>query len=144
MIDRNGYTLYYRPDHPFCNSNNYIQDHRLVYEHYFKILFDEDIYIPKELEIHHIDKNIQNNSLINLEPITKSSHTKIHNPKKDYFNVVCSICGCTETYIHPKTGHEEWFDDEINGWKCKKCYMRKYNKEIRKIRRKSKYKLMST
>ena len=65
--DGDGYILVYRPDHPFCINNIYVREHRLVYEHYLKILFDEDIYIPQDIEIHHIDENIQNNSLINLD-----------------------------------------------------------------------------
>lgn len=75
--DSKGYLLCYKPDHPFSNSKGYVLEHRLIYEHYLKILFDEDIYIPRDIDIHHINKNIQDNSLINIEPLTKQYHGSI-------------------------------------------------------------------
>ena len=53
-----------KKDHPFADFHGYVRTHSLVYEHYLKILFDEDIYIPREIHIHHIDNNGKNNSLI--------------------------------------------------------------------------------
>ena len=69
-----GYIVCYAPNHPFKNSRNCVYKHRLIYEHYLKILFDEDIYIPKGIDIHHINGDIQDNSLINIEPLTRSYH----------------------------------------------------------------------
>lgn len=69
-----GYILCYSPDHPYKNTRNTVYEHRLVYEHYLKILFDEDIYIPKGIDIHHINGDIRDNSLINIEPLTKQYH----------------------------------------------------------------------
>jgi hypothetical protein len=71
--------MYY---HPFKTRNGQVAVHRLVYEHYLKILFDEDIYIPREIEIDHIDGNVQNNALINLRPLTKSQHGSISSIKR--------------------------------------------------------------
>src|SRR6476620_992638 len=51
-IDKNQinheYDYYYTSDktHPFANYKGLISNSRLVYEHYLKILFDEDIYMP--------------------------------------------------------------------------------------------------
>lgn len=78
IIIDNGYVRVYRPDHPCANSMGYISEHRLVYEYYLLILFDEVIYIPKKIEIDHRDKNRKNNALINLRPLTKSEHSKCH------------------------------------------------------------------
>src|SRR5690349_16101301 len=39
-----GYILCYAPNHPFKTIRNSVYAHRLIYEHYLKILFDEDIY----------------------------------------------------------------------------------------------------
>jgi hypothetical protein len=139
-----GYTIYndyiydYSPNHPFHNSSNYVADHRLIYEHYLKILFDQDIYLdPKIYDVHHINKDKKDNRLINLELMTKLDHLKHHNPRKDNSNTVCCICGSTKTYI-TKNGCEDWYGNEIDGPKCKNCYMKEYNIQVRKIRRRLK------
>jgi len=134
--DSAGYIYDYRPNHPYRSNNNKVADHRLVYEHYLKILFDEDIYIPSYYHIHHINENVQDNSLINLEILPHPEHTKIHFPKKDRTNTFCVICG-GKTRI--KNGYEDWCGNEKDGWKCHKCYIKEYMKgylkEYRKRRR---------
>lgn len=135
-----GYVYDYRPDHPYRNSGNYVADHRLVYEHYLKILFDEDIYITPNYDIHHINEDKKDNRLINLELMTSIEHLKHHNPRKDNSNTVCCICGSTSTYI-TKNGCEDWYGNKIDGSKCKSCYMKEYNLQVRSPRRKVKYKL---
>jgi hypothetical protein len=78
-----GYWYTWNPKHPYCDKNGYVATHRLVYEHYLYILFDEHIYIPTEIDIHHIDpvtKDYCNNSISNLLPVTKAEHRLIdHN-----------------------------------------------------------------
>ncbi len=133
----NGYIYDHRPNHPFHNSSNYVADHRLVYEHYLKILFDEDIYIPPNYDVHHINGIKDDNRLINLELMTISDHLKHHNPRKDNSNTICSICGSNTTYI-TKNGCEDWYGNEIDGPKCKSCYMKEYNKQVRQVRRRLK------
>lgn len=81
-ITKRGYIAVKRFDHPFRNSKNSVLEHRLVYEHYLLILFDEVIYIPKKIDIDHEDENKQNNALINLRPMTRSEHKKIHAMKR--------------------------------------------------------------
>lgn len=55
--------------------------------------------IPKGYEIHHIDKNKSNNSVDNLQCLSKSDHQKIHaNEEKQprrgkQMTFVCSVCG---------------------------------------------------
>lgn len=131
------YIYDHRPNHPFRNSGNYVAEHRLIYEHYLKILFDEDIYIPPNYDVHHINKNKQDNRLINLELMAIIDHLKHHNPRKDNSKTVCSICGSTKTYI-TKNGCEDWYGNNIDGPKCKSCYMKEYNIRVRKIRRRLK------
>lgn len=66
-----------KPDHPFA-VKGYVKTHRLVYEHYLKILFDEDIYIPPEIDIHHNNENTLDNSLINLTALEHGEHSRNH------------------------------------------------------------------
>jgi hypothetical protein len=87
-------------------------------------MFDEHIYIPKDIEIHHINENVQDNSLINLQPLTKSEHRSI-TAKKDKSNVFCLLCG-NKTRIDKK-GYEGWCK-YLDGYICNKCYMKEYRK----------------
>jgi len=122
-----GYLLIHKPDHPYCDCRNYVQSHRLVYEHYLSIIFDEDVYIPKKYEVHHINGNKQQNNLLNLELLTKSEHSSItykNNkfPKKDMSKRLCLLC-------HGKTpltnrGHECWYKYK-DGFICSRCYKKK-------------------
>ena len=50
--------------------------HRYIYEKYYGE-------IPKNCEIHHIDKNKDNNEIENLQLITKSEHRKLHAKESD-------------------------------------------------------------
>lgn len=53
------------------NRKNYQLEHRVVYESAFGA-------IPKGNVIHHIDYNAQNNSLDNLEMMSKEAHDELH------------------------------------------------------------------
>lgn len=97
-------------------------------EHYLKILFDEDVYIPSDIDVHHINGNKMDNSLINLEFKTRSDHT-IHHNRVDMTDRFCSNCKSTTTYIKKKNGHPEWIRDGKGGWLCNKCRCRKYRNE---------------
>lgn len=48
--------------------------HREVYAHYLLIMFDEEVVIPRNVHIHHKDKNRENNALINLEAMFIEDH----------------------------------------------------------------------
>lgn len=119
ITTHDGYILLKKSDHPNRNSDNNIQEHRLVYEHYLKILFDKDVYIPKEIEIHHINENRQDNSLINLTPLTKEKHNKLHHIK-DMSDRYCLLCDSNETYID-KNNYQHWIKYN-NEFICKSCF----------------------
>jgi hypothetical protein len=139
-IKMNGkYRMLLSPNHPFKDKQGYVREHRLIYEHYLKILFDEDIYIPKEIDIHHIISVSKGgtNALINLTCVTKPEHTKIHNPKKDRTEFKCIYPNCknpNETYT-TKEGYPHWYEYN-NGWICSRCY----RKLTKKPEEKEKYK----
>ena len=79
-IQNKVYTQILKPEHPYCNSIGYIQKHRLIYENYLSIILDEEIFIPKNYEIHHIIpvKEGGTNALINLELLPKAEHSRMH------------------------------------------------------------------
>jgi len=61
VIDKDGYVLLYKPDHPSARSGTYVAEHRLVMEAHL------GRYLKKTEVVHHKDGNPLNNSLDNLE-----------------------------------------------------------------------------
>lgn len=76
----------YMPQHPFCDKNGRVVKHRLVVEENH-FLFDEKYFdkingfvvLKKEYNVHHKDGNHSNNDISNLQILTRSEHTSIHN-----------------------------------------------------------------
>lgn len=81
--------MIYVPEHPFANKRGRVKKHRLIIEENYN-LFDEKFFIKendkyflkKEYDVHHIDGNHDNNDIKNLQIVTKSEHTSIHNKQK--------------------------------------------------------------
>lgn len=60
-VDKRGYVLVYKPEHPHANTSGYIREHRLVMEEKLGRHL-----LPSEV-VHHIDDNTGNNHPDNLE-----------------------------------------------------------------------------
>ena len=127
-----GYIKIWSPNHPNKDSKNYVFEHRLVMEYYLKIMFDEDIYIPDYMDVHHINGIKDDNRIQNLELISKVQHGIFHHPKLN-INYFCLICGSKTTYIRKEDNSPAWHTYE-NGYRCKKCYMKEYNKLKREMK----------
>ncbi len=67
QMDKDGYVLLLRPDHPFANSNGYVREHRLVMEAHLGRYLQ-----PNEI-VHHKDGNHSNNSVENLEVFSSNT-----------------------------------------------------------------------
>lgn len=74
---KHGYRVLLRPEHANSDSRGYILEHRLVMSEFLGRPLNEDEHI------HHIDGDKLNNSLENLQVISRSEHTRIHNKDKD-------------------------------------------------------------
>lgn len=71
MTDADGYILLKRPDHPNCNNNGYVREHRLVVEGILGRILD------RTEVVHHIDGDKKNNSPENLEVFqTNAEHLR--------------------------------------------------------------------
>lgn len=79
----------YVPNHPFCDKNGRVLKHRLLVEENYKLFnikyfisINDIFYLNKNVDIHHKDENHNNNDIKNLEPLTRSEHTSLHNKQK--------------------------------------------------------------
>lgn len=50
-------------------------------------------YLESNEVVHHKDGNKNNNSIDNLEVMTRGNHTKHHNPEPAYLILICNSCG---------------------------------------------------
>ena len=93
MIDKNGYILIKKREHPFSNNSGYIREHRLVMEqHIGRYLNPEEI-------VHHMNHNPSDNRIENLMLINNSSEhikecrTGRKFPRKNGIWFICRRCG---------------------------------------------------
>ena len=78
---RHGYIYKKNYTHPYKDSDNYVATHRLIYENYLSVLLDEEIFIPKVFEVHHINGIKDDNRLINLELLPGKIHRQLRYEK---------------------------------------------------------------
>jgi len=116
------YIIVYRPDHHFANREGYVREHRLVYEEYHKCSL-----LPWA-DIHHKNKNKQDNRIENLELISHGRHSRVTHTKY-ISDLRCLVCN-GEQYIRP-SGTPDWrFIDGLRV--CPKCYERNRRAQKRK------------
>lgn len=82
-------TYVYKPNHPFANKDGRVLRHHLIVEQNsdrfdkkFFIEIDNNLYLNKYYSVHHKDNNHGNDSIENLEILTRSQHTAIHNKNR--------------------------------------------------------------
>lgn len=94
LIKKGKYDYALVPEHPKATSNGYVLYHRVVMENSINRLLTENE------EVHHIDKNPHNNSLSNLQLVTKEEHRKIHSVRlKTYVELRCPMCSNTRIVL---------------------------------------------
>lgn len=85
-VNSHGYQFFQDKDHLLASKGGRVLYHR----HVISLALGRWI-IPKEL-VHHIDHDKSNNEISNLEIMTRSEHSSIHNPKK-VLTKHCPKCG---------------------------------------------------
>ena len=89
-----GYILEYCPYHPFPHDKytkgTRVFQHRLVIERNYQnfdpeyfIKIGDSFYLKPEYSVHHINEIKNDNRLENLQIVTKSEHTSIHNKQRN-------------------------------------------------------------
>jgi hypothetical protein len=88
-IIHHDYVYEYFPNHPKCNKDGRVRQHRLIieknYELFDPIYFEEinGIFVLKDdYDVHHINEIKTDNRLENLQILTRGEHTSLHNLTK--------------------------------------------------------------
>ena len=77
-MKRNKWILIYKPDHPSARKDGYIAEHRFIMEQHL------GRHLNKDEIVHHIDGDVLNNYIENLEIMTNGEHTKLHWKHQNY------------------------------------------------------------
>ena len=115
--NNNGYDCLFRPHHKYAFGGGYVRTHRYIME------LQLGRYLDPIEHVHHKDGNIENNNISNLMIVTNSQHQNITH-EVDFSTYFCSDCGSNKTQIE-LNGKPHWYDDDLGGHLCKKCYKRK-------------------
>lgn len=108
--------MVYCPNHPFCNKNGRVEEHRLIVEQNYQIfdekyfvIIDNKHYLPPKISVHHKDSNHNNNNLSNLVPCTRSEHMHYHNimRQKEKLNITAVNNKQGELLGTPEVGNQQ-------------------------------------
>ena len=99
----NGYIMVHSPNSPMANCDGYVLEHRLVMaEHIGRPL-------TRDEHIHHLNGNVQDNRVDNLEIVSRSQHRIMHATKWDKEKVIRAFLDFRSTFgkmpksYHPNT-----------------------------------------
>jgi len=66
-----GYIDIFQPDHPLARSDGYVFEHR-------KIMWDAGRLVDRDLQVHHVNGDKQDNRIANLQVLTAAEHSRLH------------------------------------------------------------------
>lgn len=112
-IRKDGYVYIKKPDHPRCNSNGYVAEHRFIMElHLGRYLNDLEV-------VHHKNRIRNDNRIENLELFPNSREHLTKTTRKDMSKRICLSCKSNKTYEH--NGLFYWYKF-IGNYICLSCY----------------------
>jgi HNH endonuclease len=116
------------PKYPLSDSNGHIYEHRFIFQESNRVCL-----LPW-YDIHHINGVKTDNRIENLQPLMRSEHTRLTNPRKiDMSDRKCFECKSNESRIVKRTKgilSQLWYKHkDITGqFLCNSCYERIYRK----------------
>lgn len=88
----NGYAKIRTPDHPYCDQDGYVLEHRLVAEHALRfnepdsphlVRLGNRTYLGPGVVVHHVDGDKLHNEPTNLAVMTPGEHVALHHAQGD-------------------------------------------------------------
>lgn len=113
------YYAIYKPYFKYCYPDGRVKEHRYIMYIYLSIINNKIIYLSKDDDVHHINKDKLDNRIENLQLITRSEHAKITHPIVDKSDRFCNICHTDKTFKNKH--YDNWYED-IEGHLCSICY----------------------
>ena len=80
-VNIGNYYAIYKPFFKYSNKFGRVTEHRYIYHIYLSIKYNRIIYLPKSYDVHHINENTRDNSIKNLQLLSKKQHNIIHHSK---------------------------------------------------------------
>ena len=113
-IDKDGYVLIHRPEHPDARKNGYVLEHRLNMEsHLGRRLHSDEV-------VHHIDRNKQNNHISNLVLYSSNADHLRDELKSCPIHKLCVGCKSERTAIlHSLAGGDPLPPPTTDRWKAR-------------------------
>lgn len=83
-ISSYGYIMERHPEHPFCQKDGFVLQHRLVAEKYLltpenSVCINGEMYLNPKYEVHHKNFDRTDNCPDNLEVLSHTEHKRVHN-----------------------------------------------------------------
>lgn len=123
QLTSKGYYIIYSPDHPYKNANEFVFQHRLIMEHYLKIMTDEDIYLkPNVDDVIHLNGVKTDNNIMNLELMNHREFMR-QSKIKDMSKRFCRLCKSKTTRPQKDKRYSLWYCGRKPGtFICENCY----------------------
>lgn len=86
-ISKGEYMYAVVPGHPNATKHGYVLEHRVVMENHLGRLLG-----PNEL-VHHLNGDRKDNSLKNLQVMSREEHTRTHHRRREVGRFKCPQCG---------------------------------------------------
>ena len=124
IISKGDYCYAVVANHPHATKHGYVLLHRIIIEnHLGKILNTNEV-------VHHIDGNKKNNSIDNLEVLTREAHAKLHQKQigREYVDLKCPWCN--KIFSKPRNTTHLQKPSKYNCTCCSKSCRGKLYREI--------------
>lgn len=75
-LDKDGYVLIWKPEHPNSDSDGYVREHRLIMEQHLSR------YLELREDVHHLNQIRADNRIENLQLMTHGEHSSLTHRKR--------------------------------------------------------------